>query len=37
VVYTGSAKKDAKHGGFAHHDINVIMLLSRILASSPRQ
>jgi hypothetical protein len=29
VVYTGSKKKDAEHGGFAHDDTNVIMLLSR--------
>jgi hypothetical protein len=28
VVYTGSATKDAEHGGFAHGDINVIMLVS---------
>jgi len=28
VVYTGSKKKDAEHGGFAHDDVNVIMLLS---------
>jgi len=28
VVYTGSKKKDAEHGGFAHDDINVIMLVS---------
>jgi hypothetical protein len=28
VVYTGSKKKDAEHGGFAHDDTNVIMLLS---------
>jgi hypothetical protein len=28
VVYTGSSKKLAEHGGFAHDDTNVIMLLS---------
>jgi hypothetical protein len=28
VVYTGSKKKDAEHGGFAHDDTNVILLLS---------
>ena len=29
VVYTGSKKKDAEHGGFAHDDTNVMLLLSR--------
>jgi hypothetical protein len=28
VVYTGSSKKQAEHGGFSHDDTNVIMLLS---------
>lgn len=28
VTYTGSAKKLAEHGGFAHDDTNVILLLS---------
>ncbi len=28
VVYTGSAKKLAEHGGFSHDDTNVIMLVS---------
>src|SRR5579863_115624 len=28
VVYTGSKKKLAEHGGFSHDDTNVIMLLS---------
>ena len=28
VVYTGKQKKVAEHGGFAHDDTNVIMLLS---------
>jgi hypothetical protein len=28
VIYTGSGKKLAEHGGFAHDDTNVIMLLS---------
>ena len=28
VVYTGSARKLAEHGGFAHDDTNVILLLS---------
>jgi hypothetical protein len=28
VTYSGSGKKLAEHGGFAHDDVNVIMLLS---------
>jgi len=28
VVYSGSSKKQAEHGGFAHDDTNVIMLVS---------
>jgi hypothetical protein len=28
VTYTGSASKLSEHGGFAHDDTNVIMLLS---------
>ena len=28
VVYTGSHKKQAEHGGFAHDDTNVMMLVS---------
>jgi arylsulfatase A-like enzyme len=28
VVYTGSAKKQAEHGGFAHDDTNVLMVVS---------
>jgi hypothetical protein len=28
VTYSGSGKKQAEHGGFAHDDINVMMLLS---------
>ncbi len=28
VVYTGSTKKLSEHGGFAHDDVNVIMLFS---------
>jgi hypothetical protein len=28
VVYTGSAKKQAEHGGFAHDDTNVMILVS---------
>jgi arylsulfatase A-like enzyme len=28
VVYTGSAKKQAEHGGFAHDDTNVMLLVS---------
>ena len=28
VVYTGSLKKQAEHGGFAHDDTNVMMLIS---------
>jgi hypothetical protein len=28
VVYTGSSSKQAEHGGFAHDDTNVMMLVS---------
>ena len=28
VIYTGSLKKQEEHGGFAHDDINVMLLLS---------
>jgi hypothetical protein len=28
VTYSGSTKKLAEHGGFAHDDTNVVMLLS---------
>jgi arylsulfatase A-like enzyme len=28
VIYTGSTKKQAEHGGFAHDDTNVMMLVS---------
>jgi arylsulfatase A-like enzyme len=28
VTYTGSTKKQEEHGGFAHDDTNVILLLS---------
>jgi Type I phosphodiesterase / nucleotide pyrophosphatase len=28
IVYTGSSKKQAEHGGFSHDDSNVMMLLS---------
>lgn len=28
VIYTGSSKKQAEHGGFSHDDTNVIMLVS---------
>jgi hypothetical protein len=35
VTYSGSKKKHAEHGGFAHDDINVMMLLSNP-AISPR-
>jgi hypothetical protein len=28
VIYTGSSKKQAEHGGFAHDDTNVILLVS---------
>ncbi|HLH06420.1 MAG TPA: alkaline phosphatase family protein [Terriglobales bacterium] len=28
VVYTGSSKKQAEHGGFSHDDTNVILLVS---------
>jgi hypothetical protein len=29
VIYTGSAKKQAEHGGFAHDDTNVMLLVSK--------
>ena len=29
VVYTGSSKKQAEHGGFAHDDTNVMLLVSK--------
>jgi hypothetical protein len=29
VTYTGSTKKLAEHGGFAHDDTNVMLLLSK--------
>jgi hypothetical protein len=29
VVYTGSGKKQAEHGGFAHDDTNVMLLVSK--------
>lgn len=28
IVYTGSTKKQSEHGGFAHDDTNVMLLLS---------
>lgn len=28
VIYTGSTKKQAEHGGFAHDDTNVMLLVS---------
>jgi hypothetical protein len=28
VIYTGSSKKQAEHGGFAHDDTNVMLLVS---------
>jgi arylsulfatase A-like enzyme len=28
IIYTGSGKKQAEHGGFAHDDTNVMLLLS---------
>ncbi len=28
MIYTGSTKKQEEHGGFAHDDTNVVMLLS---------
>jgi hypothetical protein len=28
VIYSGSKKKQAEHGGFAHDDTNVMMLVS---------
>jgi hypothetical protein len=30
VVYSGSSKKQAEHGGFAHDDANVILLVSNV-------
>jgi hypothetical protein len=29
VIYTGSSKKQEEHGGFAHDDTNVVLLLSK--------
>jgi hypothetical protein len=29
VIYTGSSKKQAEHGGFAHDDTNVMLLVSK--------
>src|SRR5438477_5786884 len=29
AVYSGSSKKQAEHGGFAHDDTNVILLVSK--------
>jgi arylsulfatase A-like enzyme len=34
VTYSGSGKKLAEHGGFAHDDTNVIMLISNPSMSS---
>jgi arylsulfatase A-like enzyme len=34
VTYTGSASKLAEHGGFAHDDTNVVLLLSNPLAKA---
>jgi hypothetical protein len=34
IVYTGSSKKQAEHGGFSHDDTNVVMLLSNPRLSS---
>ena len=31
VIYTGSKKKIAEHGGFAHDDTNVVLLVSNPL------
>ena len=28
VIYTGSGKKQEEHGGFAHDDVNVMLLVS---------
>jgi hypothetical protein len=36
VTYSGSGKKQAEHGGFAHDDTNVIMLLSNPSFSARR-
>ena len=34
VTYTGSATKQMEHGGFAHDDVNVMLLLSNPAFSS---
>ena len=34
VVYTGSTKKQAEHGGFAHDDTNVMLLVSNPASAS---
>ena len=36
VVYTGSAKKQSEHGGFAHDDTNVILLVSNPEIREPK-
>jgi len=28
VIYTGSSKKQEEHGGFAHDDVNVVLVVS---------
>jgi len=30
VTYTGSTKKQEEHGGFAHNDTNVVLLLANL-------
>jgi hypothetical protein len=36
VVYTGSSKKQSEHGGFAHDDTNVILLVSNSGIREPK-
>jgi arylsulfatase A-like enzyme len=36
VVYTGSLKKQSEHGGFAHDDTNVMLLVSNPSIEKPR-
>jgi hypothetical protein len=36
VIYTGSLKKESEHGGFAHDDTNVMLLVSDPAIHEPR-
>jgi arylsulfatase A-like enzyme len=36
VVYTGSLKKQSEHGGFAHDDTNVMLLVSNPNLHAPQ-